>query len=55
MSDDGLGYLTALTRRWLPDAEPTIENLGTAKFLEDEHWRRMEIAVANGIAQALNG
>jgi len=26
-----------------------------AKWLEDEYWRRMEIAVANGIAKALNG
>jgi len=26
--------------------------MGVAKWLEDEHWRRMEIAVANGIAQA---
>ncbi|MFJ2365931.1 DUF6890 family protein [Pseudomonas sp. NPDC087697] len=44
-----------LTQRWLPDAEPTPETMGTAKWLEDEHWRRMEIAVANGIAFALNG
>ncbi|CAD5379017.1 hypothetical protein OF001_U40215 [Pseudomonas sp. OF001] len=29
--------------------------MGTAKWLEDEHWRRLEIAVANGIARALNG
>ena len=45
----------ALTNRWLPAAEPTIENMGTAKWLEDEHWKRMEIAVANAIALALNG
>ncbi|GAB7531603.1 hypothetical protein PS3A_40170 [Pseudomonas sp. 3A(2025)] len=45
----------ALNRRWLPGAEPSIENLGTAKFLEDEYWRRAEMAVANGIAHALNG
>ena len=45
----------ALTHRWLPGAEPTIENMGTAKWLEDENWKRMEIAVANGIAFALNG
>ena len=45
----------ALTNRWLPGAEPTSETMGTAKWLEDEHWRRMEIAVANGIAFALNG
>lgn len=45
----------ALTQRWLPDAEPSIENMGLAKWLDDEHWRRMEIAVANGIAHALNG
>lgn len=32
-----------------------MENLGTAKWLEDEHWRRMEIAVANGIAKAFQG
>lgn len=44
-----------MTTRWLPGTEPTIENLGLAKWLEDEHWRRMEIAVANGIAHALNG
>ncbi len=36
----------ALTNRWLPGAEPTIENMGTAKWLEDEHWKRMEFAVA---------
>lgn len=45
----------ALAQRWLPGAEPTIENMGAAKWLEDEHWRRMEIAVANGIAHAFNG
>ncbi|MFJ2384566.1 MULTISPECIES: DUF6890 family protein [Pseudomonas] len=45
----------ALTNRWLPGAEPSIENMGTAQWLENEHWRRMEIAVANGIAHALNG
>jgi len=47
--------LLALTHRWLPGTEPTIENMGVAKWLEDEQWRRMEIAVANGIAFALNG
>ncbi|SER19186.1 DUF6890 family protein [Pseudomonas soli] len=45
----------AITQRWLPGAEPSIENMGLAKWLDDEHWRRMEIAVANGIAHALNG
>lgn len=45
----------AQLQRWLPGAEPTIENLGTALFLENEHWRRAEIAVANGIAVALKG
>ena len=45
----------ALTNRWLPGAEPSIENMGTAKWLEDEHWKRTEIAVANAIALALNG
>ncbi|WP_186415997.1 DUF6890 family protein [Stutzerimonas stutzeri] len=45
----------ALAERWLPGAAPTTENMGTAKWLEDEYWRRMEIAVANGIAHALNG
>ena len=44
--------MLALTHRWLPGTEPTIENMGVAKWLEEEHWRRMEIAVANGIAQA---
>jgi hypothetical protein len=45
----------ALTERWLPGAEPSADNLGTAKWLEDEHWKRMEIAVANGIAIAFKG
>ena len=45
----------ALTERWLPGVEPTADNLGTAKWLEDEHWKRMEIAVANGIVMALKG
>ncbi|MDH4606937.1 hypothetical protein JW321_30655, partial [Pseudomonas syringae pv. papulans] len=55
LTQDGLGQLLALTQRWLPGAEPTIESMGTAKWLEDEHWRRMEIAVANGISTAFNG
>lgn len=55
MTQDGLGQLLTLTHRWLPGAEPTIEVMGTAKWLEDEHWRRMEIAVANGISTAFNG
>jgi hypothetical protein len=29
--------------------------MGTAKWMDDEHWKRMEIAVANGIAFALKG
>ena len=45
----------ALTHRWLPNAEPSVENMGTAKWLEDEYWKRMEIAVANGICTAFNG
>lgn len=45
----------ALTERWMPGAEPTVDNLGTAKWLEDEYWKRMEIAVSNGIAIALKG
>ncbi|WP_411741025.1 DUF6890 family protein [Pseudomonas synxantha] len=47
--------MVALASRWLPGAEPTAEVMGTAKWLEDEHWRRMEIAIAQGIALALNG
>ncbi|WP_271105109.1 DUF6890 family protein [Pseudomonas tohonis] len=47
--------MLALTERWLPGAPPTADNVGTAKWLEDEYWRRMQIAVANGIAMALNG
>jgi hypothetical protein len=45
----------ALVDRWLPGQPPTADALGTAKWLEDEHCRRMEIAVANGIAKALKG
>ncbi|MGH2432571.1 DUF6890 family protein [Pseudomonas sp. VLB120] len=44
-----------LAERWLPGTSPTAEVMGTAKWLEDEHWRRMEIAIANGISKALNG
>ncbi|WP_413814094.1 DUF6890 family protein [Pseudomonas chlororaphis] len=47
--------MLALADRWLPGAPPTVDNLGTAKWLEDEHWRRMEIAIANGISRAFNG
>jgi hypothetical protein len=50
-----MSQLVVLTTCWLPGTDLTIENMGTAKWLEDEHWRRMEIAVANGIALALNG
>ncbi|WP_445261994.1 DUF6890 family protein, partial [Pseudomonas sp. RA_105y_Pfl2_P56] len=28
----------ALTNRWLPGVEPTPEAMGTARWLEDEHW-----------------
>lgn len=44
-----------LTDRWLPGAEMSIENMGAAKYLEDEYWRRTELAIANGIAKAFNG
>ncbi|MFY1030670.1 MULTISPECIES: DUF6890 family protein [Pseudomonas] len=47
--------MLALADRWLPGFPATSDTLGTAKWLEDEHWRRMEIAVANGIARAFNG
>ena len=50
-----MGQLVALANRWLPGAEPTAEVMGAAKWLEDEYWKRMEFAVANGIAHALNG
>ena len=50
-----MGQLVALANRWLPGAEPTAEVMGTAKWLEDEYWKRMEYAVANGIAHALKG
>ena len=50
-----MGQLVALANRWLPGAEPTAEVMGTAKWLEDEYWKRMEFAVANGSAHALNG
>lgn len=55
MNDDSLGQLLALNERWLPGAEPTADNLGTAMWLESEYWKRMEIAVANGIGMALKG
>ncbi|WP_371917622.1 MULTISPECIES: DUF6890 family protein [unclassified Pseudomonas] len=45
----------ALTNHWLPGVELTPEAMGTARWLEDEYWRRMEMSVANGIAVALNG
>ena len=44
-----------LVERWLPGCELTAHNLGSAKWLEDNYWQRMEIAVANGIAMALKG
>lgn len=47
--------MLALADRWLPGAPATAETLGTALWLENEHWKRMEIAVANGIARAFNG
>ncbi|WP_321863256.1 DUF6890 family protein [Pseudomonas paraveronii] len=47
--------MLALTERWLPGAAPTADNLGTALWLEGEYWKRMEIAVASGIAMALKG
>ncbi|WP_390897830.1 MULTISPECIES: DUF6890 family protein [Pseudomonas] len=55
MTENGLGQLVALANHWLPGAELTAEVMGTAHWLENEHWRRMEIAIANGIAYALNG
>lgn len=55
MSEDGLGQLLALAAHWLPHDEPTAQTMGTALWLENEHWRRMEIAVANGITKAFNG
>ena len=45
----------ALAARWLPGEPPSVETLGTAKWLEDEYWKRMEYAVANGISRALKG
>lgn len=45
----------ALASHWFPGEPPTVETMGTAKWLDDEYWKRMEFAVANGIARALNG
>ncbi|SDQ55025.1 hypothetical protein SAMN05216487_2455 [Pseudomonas sp. UC 17F4] len=47
--------MLALAARWLPGESPTVETMGTAKWLEDEYWRRMEFVVANGISRAFNG
>ena len=45
----------ALVDRWLPGEEPTTDNMGTAKWLDDQYWNRMEIAIANGISRAFKG
>jgi hypothetical protein len=50
-----MGQLLALADRWLPDADRSPETLGTAKWLEDEYWRRTELAIANGISRAWKG
>lgn len=47
--------MLVLAERWLPGAPVTAETLGTALWLETNHWERMELAVANGIARAFNG
>jgi hypothetical protein len=46
--------LAALRAKWLPQSD-TDDDLGLALFIEKEHWQNMEIAIANGIAKALNG
>ena len=47
--------MLALARRWFPHREPSEESMGEALWLEKDHWEKMTIAVANGIAKAFKG
>lgn len=47
-----MGQLLALAARWFPARPTDVETLGTALWLERDYWRKMEVAVANGIARA---
>ena len=47
--------MTALSRKWFPMFEPDAQTMGEAIWLENDHWEKMSIAVANGIAKSIKG
>ncbi|MEH0833314.1 DUF6890 family protein [Pectobacterium cacticida] len=44
-----------LRRHYLPHEPDDIANLARAVWLDNSHWEKMHIAVANGIALAFKG
>ncbi|XYQ55567.1 DUF6890 family protein [Pectobacterium carotovorum] len=44
-----------LRRHYLPHEPDDNDNLARAVWLDNSHWEKMHIAVANGIALALKG
>jgi hypothetical protein len=50
-----LAQLEALAAKHLPSHPPTAENLGRAKWLEQQYWECFEISTANAISNALKG
>jgi len=52
MGDNGLSVLIALSHRYFPGRPVTGRSMAEALFLEQDFWRKMGVAVANGIALA---
>ncbi|EPR43141.1 hypothetical protein dsx2_2501 [Desulfovibrio sp. X2] len=50
-----MGQYAALSRRWFPSRAVDSESMAEALFLEKDHWEKMAVAVANGIAKAFRG
>ncbi|WP_406564730.1 DUF6890 family protein [Marinobacter nanhaiticus] len=47
--------MLALVHKHFPGRDPDPAAMIEAAWLEQDHWKRMEVAIANGIARAVNG
>ncbi len=55
MAENGLAVLSILSRHWFPGRKVDEDSMAEALFLEQDHWRKMSVAVANGIVIAFKG
>ncbi|WP_412779043.1 DUF6890 family protein [Halodesulfovibrio aestuarii] len=43
------------SHKWFPGQKATEKTMAEAMFLENDYWKKMEIAIANGSSRAFCG